>query len=155
VSASDVIQEANRAAAPPAIGGPETHTVSVETVGQGTPPPGESAPRSDAAAPLTNENPAPQTTAAPDANELKPNVPSDASELKPNVPDDSAQALPPPQQVNEIQQGGASQPSAASGQGSGTAPATASSSADEPASDADMSSSKKKKKKGIHKIVPF
>jgi len=154
VSASDVIQEANRAAAPPAIGGSETHTVSVETVGQGTPPPSEAAPRSDATAPLTNESPA-QATAAPDANELKPNVPPGANELKPNVPDDSAQVLPPPQQVNEIQQGGASQQSTASAPASGTTPATASSSADEPASDADMSSSKKKKKKGIHKIVPF
>jgi len=152
VSASDVIQEAARAAAPPAVGGPETHTVSVETVGQGAPPPGEAAPRSDAT-PAASGSPATQAAAPPDANELQPNVPPDAGELKPNVPDD-AQALPPPQQVNEIQPG-ANQQSTASAPASGTAPATASSSQDEPASDADMSSSKKKKKKGIHKIVPF
>jgi outer membrane protein assembly factor BamD len=155
VSASDVIQEANKAAAPSAMGGPETHTVSVETVGQGAPPPGEAAPRSDATAPAANGSPAPETTAQPDSSELKPNVSPDAGELKPNVTDDGAQALPPPQQVNEIQPGGASQQSVASAPANGTAPATASSSADEPASDADMSSSKKKKKKGIHKIVPF
>jgi len=154
VSASDVIQEANRAATPTAVGGSETHTVSVETVGQGAPPPGEAAPRSDVGAQVPGGGSGSQTAAPPDANELKPNVPPDAGELKPNVPDD-AQALPPPQQVNEIPPGAASQAPAASGQANGTTPATASSSGDEPASDADMSSSKKKKKKGIHKIVPF
>jgi hypothetical protein len=156
-SASDVIQEANRAAVPPTVGGGESHTVSVETVGQGAPPPGEAAPRSDATVPTGGGSPVPGTAAAapPDANELKPNVASDAGELKPNVTDASGQALPPPQQVNEIQPGGGSQQPAASGQANGTAPATASSSSDEAASDADMASSKKKKKKGIHKIVPF
>jgi len=156
VSASDVIQQANRAAGVPAVGGTESHTVSVETVGHGAPPPGEAAPRSDATVPTGSGSPVAGTAAAapPDADELKPNVASDAGELKPNVPDDSGQALPPPQQVNEIQPGGNQHP-AASGQANGTVPATASSSSDEPASDADMASSKKKKKKGIHKIVPF
>jgi outer membrane protein assembly factor BamD len=157
MSASDVIQEASRAAAPPAVGGAESHTVSVETVGQGAPPPGEVAPRSDATAPTNSGSPVAGTANAtpPDANELRPNVASDAGELKPNVPEDNGQALPPPQQVNQIQPSAASQQPAASGQSNGTAPATASSSGDEPASDADMASSKKKKKKGIHKIVPF
>ena len=154
VSASDVIQEATRAAAPATVGGSETHTVSVETVGQGAPPPGDAAPRSDAPAQAPGGASAPQAAASPDANELKPNVAPDAGELVPNVPD-NAQALPPPQQVNEIQPSGTSQQSTASAPANGTTPATASSSQDDPASDADMSSSKKKKKKGIHKIVPF
>jgi len=80
--------------------------------------------------------------AGPDPNELKPTAPPDPNELKPT---DSAgdQALPPPPQVNEIQQG----------QSSSSATASANSSA--PASDEDLSSSKKKKKKGLKKIIPF
>jgi len=75
-----------------------------------------------------------------DDNELKPNVPADSSELKPTN-DAGNQALPPPPQVNEIQQGQSA---------SSTASADNS-----PASDQDISSSKKKKKKGLKKIVPF
>jgi outer membrane protein assembly factor BamD len=78
--------------------------------------------------------------AASDANELKPNV-ADANELKPV--DNADQTLPPPPQVNEIQQG----------QSSSSATASADSSTS--ASDKDISSSKKKKKKGLKKIVPF
>jgi len=78
--------------------------------------------------------------AQPDANELKPNAPADPNELKPT--DSGADApLPPPVQVNEIQQG----------QGTPSAKA-----ADQtPASDEEISSSKKKKKKGLKKVVPF
>jgi len=76
--------------------------------------------------------------AAPDANELKPNAPSDANELKPIGGD---QALPPPTQVNEIQQGQSS--------------STATSDQSNLASDQDLSSSTKKKKKGLKKLVPF
>jgi outer membrane protein assembly factor BamD len=87
----------------------------------------------------------PGATAQPpasDANELKPNVPADSNELKPN--DTGADAsLPPPVQVNEIQQG----------QSSPSATTTSSSSA--PASDEEISSSKKKHKKGLKKINPF
>jgi outer membrane protein assembly factor BamD len=77
---------------------------------------------------------------AADPNELKPTAAADPNELKPT---DSAgdQALPPPPQVNEIQQGQSSSASAA------TADNT-------PASDAELSSSKKKKK-GLKKILPF
>src|SRR5580698_7751439 len=80
--------------------------------------------------------------AAPDPNELKPNAPADPNELKPtdSTPD---QTLPPPPQVNEIQQGQSS------------SSATASADNSTPASDEEVSSSKKKKKKGLKKIVPF
>jgi len=87
----------------------------------------------------------PATGTAPstnsDPNELKPNAP-DPNELKP-TDSSPGQALPPPPQVNEIQQG---QPSS---------PAAASSDDSTPASDADLSSSKKKKKTGLKKIIPF
>jgi outer membrane protein assembly factor BamD len=81
--------------------------------------------------------------AAPDPNELKPNVPADSNsnELKP-LDNGNEQAVPPPVQVNEIQQG----------QSSSSATASADNT---PASDQDISSSKKKKKKGLRKIVPF
>jgi outer membrane protein assembly factor BamD len=84
-------------------------------------------------------------TASPakaDPNELTPTAPPDANELKPTG-SDSDQALPPPTQVNEIQQG----------QSGSSATASADSSA--PASDQEISSSKKKKKKGLKKLIPF
>jgi outer membrane protein assembly factor BamD len=79
----------------------------------------------------------------PDPNELKPNVP-DPNELKP-IDNGADQALPPPAQVNEIQQG----------QSSSSSSATANADNSTPASDQDLSSSKKKKKKGLKKVVPF
>jgi hypothetical protein len=86
---------------------------------------------------------------------LKPNAaPADPNELKPNVSQDAGQALPPPQQVNEIQAGTASQPSA-SGPASASATSASSSTDAGEADDATVASSKPKKKKGIHKIVPF
>lgn len=84
------------------------------------------------------------TTAPPanDANELKPAAPADANELKPT--DTGADpSLPPPVQVNEIQNGQSS------------SSATTASADNTPASDEDLSSSKKKRKKGLKKIVPF
>jgi len=125
----------------------------------GEPGPNDPAPRSDTAPangqPFARPNPtnAPdpnelKPTAAPDANELKPNAAPDPNELKPiqetQAAASGAQTLPPPVQVNEIQQG----------QSSSTATASADSSANL-ASDQDISSSKKKKKKGMKKIVPF
>jgi outer membrane protein assembly factor BamD len=91
-------------------------------------------------APAANAQPA-----APDPNELKPNVPADPNELKP-TDNGGDPSLPPPAQVNEIQQGQSSSSSSSSS-------ATADNST--PASDQDLSSSKKKKKKGLKKIVPF
>ncbi len=169
MSASQVVQEATRAAI--GTGGTGSQSVSVETV-KGAPGPDQPAPRSDAPAPaadaaITVTNPAPTdgastpAAAQPDPNELKPNVgPADPNELKPNVTDDGSQPLPPPQQVNEIQGGAATQPAAGASASPGATgkPADASSatSAADQSDDADTTaSSKHKKKKGIHKVVPF
>jgi outer membrane protein assembly factor BamD len=171
MSASQVMQEASRAALGTG-GGSDGHSVSVETVGNGAPGPGQPAPRSDtpipaSAAPADSAastgNSAPAAAAQPEANELKPNVvaPADPNELKPNVSQDSGQALPPPQQVNEIQAGNASQaPTGGAGTASAAAakggtPSASSSTDASDADDATVASSKHKKKKGIHKIVPF
>jgi outer membrane protein assembly factor BamD len=152
VSPSDVLQQATRSAFAPAGGS----TASVEAAGTGTPPASQPVPRSDATAP----SPAPANGAPPnspaDPNELKPNVsPPDANELKPNVPADSgqAQALPPPQQVNEIQTPAASGQTSASPNAQN--PDTASSGNQQGDTDTPQASSKRKKKKGIHKIIPF
>jgi outer membrane protein assembly factor BamD len=76
-----------------------------------------------------------------DPNELKPNASADPNELKP-TDNGTDPSLPPPAQVNEIQQGQSSSSSAANSEDA------------TPASDKEMSSSKKKKK-GLKKIVPF
>ena len=154
VSATEVVQKAAnamRGTSTPA----DNNAVSIETVGKGAPPANQAAPRSDTANP---EGPVDNSAApppAPDPNELKPNVAPDPNELKPNVADESGQALPPPQQVNELAPG-ANQaiPDAAAKTGDGKTSDTASS-ANEPADDAAVSSSKRKKKKGLRKIVPF
>jgi outer membrane protein assembly factor BamD len=165
MSASQVVQQATRAAM--GGGAADSHSVSVETV-NGAPGPDQPAPRSDTPVPAAADNSAaadssvPPAAAPADRNELKPNTgPADPNELKPNVSDDNSQALPPPQQVNEIQSGvstqpvtgGASPATAASGK---TGDASASSTTDQSDdTDATVASSKHKKKKGIHKVVPF
>jgi outer membrane protein assembly factor BamD len=129
--------------------------IAVEKVeGSGAPAPNEAAPRSDAPAAAGN-SPFSRPAATADPNELTPtapatqpapNAPPDPNELKPTAPDPSGdQALPPPAQVNEIQQG----------QSSTSASAVSSSSASTQASDEEISSSKKKKKKGLKKVMPF
>ena len=148
VSASEVVQAATHAMiGAPAVG---TGKVAVETVGTGAPPAGESTPRSDAppvgdAAP-TGASPgnAAETANTPAAGELVPNVAPDANELKPNVAPEDSNALPPPQQVNELDNQAAGSPAAVS-----------SSQSKDVADDSEISSSKKKKKKGLHKIIPF
>jgi outer membrane protein assembly factor BamD len=129
--------------------------LSVETVSSGAPGANEPAPRSDAPAAKTDlfrSNPA----AAADPNELKPTAEasaakpsgaSDANELTPTADGLSSanQPLPPPVQVNEIQQGQAP---------SSTTPGAADSTSTL-ASDKDVSSSKKAKKKGLRKIISF
>ncbi|MGA7696003.1 MAG: outer membrane protein assembly factor BamD [Candidatus Sulfotelmatobacter sp.] len=132
------------------------HGVSAEIVSGGVPAANDPAPRSDT---TTDNGPlfARQPAAAPDPNELKPSA--DATVLKPSGPPDpneltpvaeaqnavaNSQPLPPPVQVNEIQQAQAA--------GSSTVASAGSSSL---ASDQDVSSSKKKKKKGLKKIMPF
>src|ERR1700722_9056404 len=130
--------------------------ISLETVKSGAPGPNDPAPRSDTPVPPANADPfaCPPTTSAadpnalkpiaPDANELKPNAAADPNELKPSTDAQSA-AVPPPVQVNEIQQG---QPLA----NTTTASSDSSSSL---ATDKDISSSKKKKKSGLKKIIAF
>jgi outer membrane protein assembly factor BamD len=166
MSASQVVQQATRAAM-----GNGSGSVSIETVKGGAPGPDQPAPRSDT--PVPADVPAADNAASagtslpaagtqPDPSELKPNAgPTDPNELKPNVAEDNGQALPPPQQVNEIQSGAAGQPSggnmpvaAASGKNDNS---SASSSSTDQSDDADatVASSKHKKKKGIHKVVPF
>jgi outer membrane protein assembly factor BamD len=167
MSASQVVQQATRAA----MGGTDSHSVSVETVNGGAPGPDQPAPRSDAPVPAdaaaadnsaSANSSSPPAAAQPDPNELKPNTgPADPNELKPNVGTDSGQALPPPQQVNEIQSGATNPPASAA---TNTAAATNGKASDSSASsttdqsddtDATVASSKHKKKKGIHKVVPF
>ena len=121
--------------------------------------PSDPAPRSDAPAPATaNADPfaRPATTAA-DPNELKPDAtpapnataPPDPNELKPQCGRAKRAggrgSLPPPVQVNEIQQSQASSGQAANANDS----AASSTSASNLASDQDVSTSKKKKKKGL------
>jgi len=136
------------------------HGLSVETVKGGAPGPNEPAPRSDAApAPASGDpfarsnkpaDPNELKPTAPDANELKPSGPPDPNELKPTAVSQSAAsaeaAVPPPVQVNEIQQAQAP---------SGSGAVASSSASSSLASDEDVSSSKKKKKKGLKKIISF
>jgi len=165
VSASQVVQQATRAAL--GAGGESNNSVSIETVG-GAPGPSQPAPRSDTPAPAdaaasADSSAAADTSAPPAAsNDLTPSTgPADPNELKPNVTEDNGQALPPPQQVNEIQGGAASAPansaSSAASTGdtkSGDTSASSSAQANDD-TDATVASSKPKKKKGIHKIIPF
>jgi outer membrane protein assembly factor BamD len=154
LSATTVMKEANRAMIGPSGGGRDSLTV--ETVGNGAPPPDGVAPRSDAPAPpATAADPgAAETPAAePSSTGLAPAAAPEANELTPNVPADSGQALPPPPQINEIQTGAQGDASSATA-GDGTKP-DAAAAADQPASDQEISSSKHKKKKGLKKVVPF
>jgi hypothetical protein len=134
-----------------------------EIVKSGTPGANEPTPRSDTA--NANTNPSGNPFSNPPAagsgtdNELTPNSanaatnaakPSgagDPNELTPSTDarNTTDQPLPPPAQINEIQQGQAA--------GAGSTASTESSSA--LASDKDISSSKKKKKKGLRKILPL
>jgi outer membrane protein assembly factor BamD len=160
VSARDVVTTSMRQAMAPAGG---EHSLTVETVKDGPPAANEPAPRSDAP-PATSGDPfaRPNTAAAPDPNELKPAAPDsnelkpagppDPNELKPTADSQSAASggapVPPPVQVNEIQQG-------QSPAGSNAVASSSSSSDSNLASDQDVSSSKKNKKKGWRKIVSF
>ncbi|MGC1451276.1 MAG: outer membrane protein assembly factor BamD [Candidatus Sulfotelmatobacter sp.] len=118
---------------------------TVEIVNPNQPSGDTAVPPSDATPPGGSpfgRTPPGNTPPAPDPNELKPTAAPDPNELKPTDAG-SDQALPPPPQVNEIQQG----------QSSSSSKATADNSA--PASDQDLSSSKKKKKTGLKKVIPF
>ncbi len=123
--------------------GAGTHTVSVETVGSGTPPPNQPAPRSEASPGDSNQGGIPELaptnsgSAAPGASEGSSSA---------NSSDPNAAPAPPPAQVNE-----AAQPEehAAAAGSSASASGTAQS------GDKSQSSSKQKKKKGLRKILPF
>jgi hypothetical protein len=156
-SATEVAQQANRAMIGNA-GSIGNNSVAVEAVGKGGPPPDQPAPRSDVT-PSTStttatDAPAPAPAASSNANELKPNVAADPNELKPNVASDGSQAMPPPQQVNEIQAGGSGQNATGDGTGAASSSSQTSSSQTQD-DDTASSSSKHKKKKGLRKIVPF
>jgi outer membrane protein assembly factor BamD len=118
----------------------DRNTVGVEIVKPGgdTAPPTDStnAPGSPFGAAATG-NTAP---AAADPNELKPVA--DPNELKP-ADSGTDPSLPPPVQVNEIQQG------------QSTSAQTKNADDSAPASDQELSTSKKKHKKGLEKLNPF
>lgn len=145
VSATSVVSKEARGAAGLPEGSGEK-TVGVEVLnGQ----PGASVPpASDATVPGSTPFASPSSSTstpsptASDPNELKPTVPADNNELKP-IDNGNGQPLPPPTQVNEIQQG------------QSTSSATAKNQDSTPASDEDISSSKKHKKTGLKKINPF
>ncbi len=161
MSASEVVQRAAKAAVGTGSTGGDKDSVSVEQVGTGEPGASDPTPRSDAPAKdgaATGAGDSTTTTATPAATNSTEQQPSttaaDPNELKPNVSSDGGQASPPPQQVNEIQNG----PGGANGAGqaaSDTKASDATSAGNEPADDSTIASSKKKKKKGIHKVVPF
>jgi outer membrane protein assembly factor BamD len=150
-SAKDIVQEANRAAMGKTA---DSENASVETVKGAPPGPDDPAPRSDTPPtggdPSVNgtvvDNSAP-TPSQPAAAELKPDAAPDPNELKPNVAENT-QPLPAPPQVNEIQSG-------TSGSAAGQDKTGDTAASQDMASDSDISSSKKKKKKGLHKVVPF
>jgi outer membrane protein assembly factor BamD len=155
VSANQLATDTMRKALGPPAG---ERGLAAEIVKDGPPAANEPAPRSDSppangqpfARANTPADPNELKPATPDPNELKPSGPPDPNELKPTAVSQSAAssdaALPPPVQLNEIQQGPAS---------SGSGAVASSSSATELASDKDVSSSKKKKKKGLKKILSF
>ena len=135
VAATKIIHDETFAAA-----GMTDKSVGVEIIKPDQPTPVPSADAPLGSSPFGNV-PVPTAPAGPDPNELKPNAPADPNELK-TTDTGADQALPPPPQVNEIQQG----------QSSSSATANADNT---PASDEDLSSSKKKKKTGLKKIIPF
>lgn len=144
VAATTVVRnEANAVA-----GGAGEKTATVEVIKPNQPASSEATPAADAAlggGSTFGKTPVASTPPAADPNELKPNAAADSNELTPNAGSGSDQSLPPPVQVNEIQQA----------QSSSSSSATAKADDSSPASDQDISSSKKKKKKGLDKLNPF
>jgi outer membrane protein assembly factor BamD len=147
VSASDIVQKAQRVAVGAKSSG--SQALSVETTGLGAPPESEPAPRSDTPADASAASDAGAPPVAVDPNELKPAeggdpkaaiTAADPNELKPEA-SATDQPTPAPGQVNEIQ---AADPAA-----------TASTPQQDMASDKDIASSKHKKKKGLSKIIPL
>jgi len=140
ISAIGIQREEAKAFMESAGGG---NKVGVEVVKQDQPSGSEAPPAGNGVNPNAPFGAPPAATppATPDPNELKPNASPDPNELKPTDSGTDA-SLPPPTQVNEIQNQSSS--SSASRSDDST-----------PASDQDLSSSKRKKKKGLKKINPF
>jgi hypothetical protein len=157
LSAQDVTQRQMRSIMGTSGGGEKS--LSVEKVNaSGVPDANEPVPRSDTPAPAGGSPFAQPAAPVADPNELTPTAVAaapatpDPNELKPTADASGGAPLPPPPQINEIQQGqGGVQASSSSSSSS----ATTASDANAEASDKDLSSSKKKKKKGLKKIVPF
>jgi outer membrane protein assembly factor BamD len=139
IRADRVVQNETMAAMGPSGGKGVASVEIVNPASSNTQPPASEA-TPQGASPFGNAG-ANARPAQPDPNELKPNAPPDPNELKP-TDSGNDQTLPPPVQVNEIQQGPSSS-------------ATASADNSTPATDQEISSSKKKKKRGLKKIVPF
>jgi outer membrane protein assembly factor BamD len=140
IAGTDVVRKETTAAMGLADKGKDTVGVQILNPEQpGATPPDATVP---GRSPFGNALAVASPPAKPDPNELTPNAPPDPNELKPT--DNGVDpALPPPTQVNEIQQGHSS------------SSATASADSSAPASDQEISSSKKKKKKGLKKLIPF
>jgi len=144
VSARDVLGKQAQSLMDPSPKGTMDDSVGV-TILNGKPGSGDAAPPSSATppgdSPFGGNAAATTPPSGPDPNELKPNAPADPNELKP-VDSGNDQALPPPPQVNEIQQG---QSMSSSSSSSSSASVNADNST--MASDDDLYSSKKKKKR--------
>lgn len=155
VSAKEIVEAEQKAAAGTKSAPSGTDTAAVTTTGTGAPPPSDPAPRSDA--PVTTAGDPPAQPATPDPNELTPTATDkdasdpktataapDPNELKPDAPA-TDQPAPAPAQVNEVQQGTSATPAA-----SGDSTAN-----QDLATDKDIASSKHKKKKGLSKYIPL
>ena len=144
-SATEIVRSATNAMMGNAAGG---GSISAEIKSNGAPAPNQPAPRSDTPQPDNSAAPPPDNSAQPpaaavgtsDSNELK----VDPAAAPSSPPDANGQALPPPPQVNEVQN-------------PDNAPAAngASSSSSSQTDKQSTSSSKPKKKKGLKKIIPF
>jgi outer membrane protein assembly factor BamD len=140
MSATDVSRDVTGAMlGAPAAPGNKTLSIEMPKDGSAAPPPNEAPPRSDAGTPATADSAAAAPPAS-DSNELKPNAAPDSNELKVEPADNGGQTLPPPAQVNEVQNGSI-QPADSSSSSSTASSGT--------------STSKKKKKKGLGKLNPF
>ncbi|HTZ84679.1 MAG TPA: outer membrane protein assembly factor BamD [Candidatus Acidoferrales bacterium] len=146
IAAKDVIR--NEAFGAAGLVDPGNNKMGVDIIKPDQPKPTDTATSSDqpsvgGGSPFGKSNSTAQSPVA-DPNELKPNVPADPNELTPTNGGTDA-SLPPPVQVNEIQQG----------QSGSTASAAAKPDASALATDQEISSSKKKRKKGLKKLDPF
>ena len=116
-------------------GGGGGHTVSVEAVGTGAPPPSEAPPTS-----------APSDSGNSGISELTPNTTSAQPEAAPAPVAGGGAQLPPPRQVNEVTADSAS---------SSTPADQKAASKDDKDNSKSYSTSKKKKKTGFRKLIPF